>query len=147
MSNRTKLEKRAKELGVSFNSDQSEEELRQLVVEAEASAETDAQELEAEKAAEQEQEVFGEGTKFYKSVLAGLSVQIGDSPERDEQPNMVRFQPYEFRDEARGENYTVGYLATDEPDAQEILDDDGNVEEITEKQYRDQTSSGKKARY
>lgn len=146
MGNRTKLEKRAADLGVEVDPSLSEEELRQLVDEAQASKEADEAELNAQNAADEPEEVFGDGFHFYKSRLAGLSVQIGDTPERDEQPTTVRFQPFEFHDEAKGEDYNIGFLATDEQDAIEILADDVNVEEIDEDEYRKQTAGGKKAR-
>lgn len=90
---------------------------------------------------------FTKDTKFFKSRIAGLAIQIGDEPDRDEQPSVVRFTPYEFRDEKRGENYTVGYLATEEQDALEVLADDPNVTEVDEKEYRDVLENGKRAKY
>lgn len=93
------------------------------------------------------EESFGKDTKFFKSTVAGLSVQIGEEPDRDEQPTTVRFVPYEFFDEEKGDHYVVGYLATDEQDAIEILADDVNVEEIDEKEFKDATENGKRAAY
>jgi hypothetical protein len=89
---------------------------------------------------------FGSDFKFYKSSLAGLSVRIGDEPERSEQPTKVRFVPYSEFDEAKGEHNTVGYLATDEQDAIEVLADDPNVTEIEESEYREATENGKRAK-
>lgn len=96
---------------------------------------------------EQEQKSFGSDFKFFESTLPGLGVRIGDEPARDEQPQKVRFVPYEFFDEEKGDHYSLGYLATDEQDAIEVLSDDPNVKEITEDEYREATEKGKRARY
>lgn len=96
---------------------------------------------------EDQKQEFTKDTKFFKSSIAGLAIQIGDEPSREEQPSVVRFTPYEFRDEKRGENYTVGYLATEEQDALEVLADDPNVTEIDEKEFRDVLENGKRAKY
>ena len=92
-------------------------------------------------------ESFNSDTKFYESVIAGLSVQVGDSPERDEQPELVRFTPYEFFDEEKGEQYVKGYLATDEKDAIEVLSEDPNVSEISKEDYEKAVKDGKRAKY
>lgn len=135
-SNREKLEKKAESLGLKFVPETTDEELQQLI--------NDFQNNDTE---QEGQETFGSGFKFFESQLPGLSVQIGDEPDRDEQPNLVRFTPYEFFDEAKGDHYSLGYLATDEQDAIEVLSDDFNVKEITEDEYRKATSKGKRARY
>lgn len=95
-----------------------------------------------------EKETFGSDFKFYKSSLVpGLGVRIGDEPNRDGVPQKVRFVPYSFYDEEKGETIRVGYLATEEQDAHEVLSDDANVEEIDEKEYRDALDKGTRAKY
>lgn len=128
---RKKLEERADELGLSFVPDTSDEDLEQLITDFEFEEPTDP----------------SADMKYYRSPnLAGLSVQIGDEPDRTEQPTEVRFSPYEERDKKTGDLKRVGYLATDEQDAQEILGDDPNVQEITETEYREATENGTPAR-
>lgn len=137
MSNkRKKLEKRADELGLTYVPDTSDEDLEQLINDFD---ETDEQ--------SEEQDDDNADTKYYRSrTVPGLSVQIGFEPERDEQPLEVRFTPYEYRDDNKGEWVRVGMLATDESDAQEILDDDPNVEEISKKEYYDFVGKNRRAK-
>lgn len=130
MSNkRKKLEKKAEELNLSFVPETTDEELEQLIADFGADVDNDAD------------------TKYYRSkLLPGLSIQIGDEPGRQEQPTEVRFTPYAEKDEKTGDTNRVGYLATDEPDAQEILTDDANVEEISKEEFEQATENGTRAR-
>lgn len=137
MSKRKKLEERAKELGLSFVPDTSDEDLQQLINDFQNDDESN------DKPDSQE---FGSDFLFFKSLIPGLSIQIGDTPERDQQPDYVRFTAYEFFDEKKGEHFSVGYLATDETDAIEVMADDPNVEEINEAEYREATETGKLAK-
>jgi hypothetical protein len=91
-------------------------------------------------------ETFSKDYRFYKSKIAGLTINIGDTPERDEQHEFVRFTPYEFFDEAKGDHYIVGYLATDEQDAIEVLADDINVEEIKQEEYQKVVQTAKRSK-
>lgn len=130
---REKLEDRASELGLTFVPATTDDELQELI--------NDFQNQE-------EEQSFGEGYRFYKSTtLPGLSVQIGDSPTgQQDQPQHVQFTPHEFFDEEKGDHYKVGYLATDEQDAIEVLADDTNVTEISESEYRDETQNAKRVK-
>lgn len=130
-SKREKLESRANELGLSFVPATTDDELQELI--------NDFQ--------NQDEESEREGLHYFKSQVAGLSIQIGDEPARDEQPSTVRFTPYEFFNEERGEHYTVGFLATDEQDALEVLADDANVEEISKEDYEKARQEGKRSKY
>ena len=130
-SKREKLESRANVLGLSFVPATTDDELQELI--------NDFQ--------NQDEESEREGLHYFKSQVAGLSIQIGDEPARDEQPNTVRFTPYEFFNEKRGEHYSVGFLATDEPDALEVLADDANVEEISKEDYEKARQEGKRSKY
>ena len=130
-NNREKLEKRAKKLGLSFVDDTSDEELQDLINDFQNDNPDD-------------QEGFGDGTCFYKSSIAGLSIPVGDPEDNGGVQLHVSFQPYEVFDEKIGERYRVGYLATDEQDVQEVLADDINVEEISEEEYLEATEKHKK---
>ena len=131
---REKLESRATELNLEFVSSTTDDELQQLI--DDFSPENDPAN-------------FGSETKFFKCLtLPGLSVQIGDSPTgQQDQPQHVRFTPFEFFDEEKGDHYRVGYLATDEQDAIEVLADDPNVIEITQAEFLDDTTNAKRAKY
>ena len=85
---------------------------------------------------------FSKDTKFYKSNIVGLSVQIGDTPEAGEEQQTVRFKPMRFFDERAGNHYVVGYLATDEQDAIEVLEDDVNAESIDKAEYEKAMKDG-----
>lgn len=139
---RDKLEKRAKELNLTFVPETTDDELEQLISDFEDNG-TPQQDPEGADGLG----TFGDDYKFYKSSLVpGLSVQIGDEPERDEIPQRVRFTPYSFFIEEKGETVQVGYLATDESDAIEVLADDPNVEEIDENEYREALKTGTRAK-
>lgn len=125
-SKREKLEEKANSLGLSFVASTTDSELEELIKDFD----TEDQ----------------EGTQYYKCLnIPGLSIPLGD----EEAPSgadlkEVRFQPYEAFDEEKGEHYRVGFLATNEPDVQEILADDANVEEISEEEYKEATEKLKK---
>lgn len=129
MSNkRKKLEKKAEELKLSFVPETTDEELEQLIADFDTPEEDNAD------------------MKYYRSKgLPGLSIQIGDEPGREDQPTEVRFTPYQEKDK-NDDAIRVGYLATDEQDAQEILSDDPNVEEISKEDFEKATVNGKRAK-
>lgn len=78
---------------------------------------------------------FSKETKFFRSTISGLAVQVGDAPAPGEQHQTVRFQPRKFFDKRIKEHYVEGYLATDNAEALEKLAADVNVEEIKESEY------------
>lgn len=85
---------------------------------------------------------------YYKSQIPGLAVRIAENEDRDiTGVEKVRFIPYEFTDSKRGEKYRLGLLATDEPEAVEILDDDHNVTKINEDEYNRLVETGKRVPY
>jgi hypothetical protein len=80
--------------------------------------------------------------KYYKSNIAGLSVEIG-APDYDKgevAPKQVRFQPY--REKVFGDSVKVGYLSTDNVAAQKKLENDPNVAEIQQAEYDKATGEG-----
>lgn len=71
---------------------------------------------------------------YYRTRISGLAVQVSPSdPENPIAPEVVRFQPVKER--YQGDQVTVGYLATDDKRAIEILKTDGNVEVISKDDY------------
>ena len=114
---REKLEAKAEELGLSYVPSTTDDELQSLINDFQNNDESDRD------------------FKYFKSTISGLSIQIGDEPGRDEIPQEVRFKPYNFFDEEKGDHYQLGLLRTDEPDAIEVMDDDPNVTEITQDEY------------
>lgn len=93
-----------------------------------------------------ENSTAGEDDRYFKSAISGLTVPFPalDNEDRSELEKSVRFTPYLYKDEAKGEDYKLGLLATDEPDIIEVLEDDINVEEIDEKEYQELVEAGKK---
>lgn len=93
---------------------------------------------------------FSAQTKFYRTRIAGLSVQVGDAPTDEEKekgvvaPPVVRFEAFE--EKRQGDKVVVGYLATDNLVAIKKLAKDGNVEEIQAKEYREATDLEKGAK-
>lgn len=84
-------------------------------------------------------------TKYYRTRIAGLSVVVGElDPTKGEvAPPVVRFEAFEER--FQGDKTSVGYLATDNMVAIKKLAKDGNVEEISEKEYKEATDEEKGA--
>ena len=81
-------------------------------------------------------ENFSGDVKYYRSTIAGLSISLSESDDRsivgvDE----ISFTPVTIHDEEKGEDVRLGFLATDEPEAQEILEDDASVVEISKADY------------
>lgn len=76
--------------------------------------------------------------KYFKSTISGLAIQLNE-PDNDDRTDIgvdeVKFVPVRFFDEARGEHYELGFLATDDEYAQEILAEDSNVTEINKSEY------------
>jgi len=89
-------------------------------------------------------------TKYYRTHIAGLSVQVGDAPSDEEKergtvaPPTVRFEAFE--EKRQGDKVVVGYLATDNLVAIKKLAKDGNVEEISAKEYQESTDLEKGAK-
>lgn len=88
-------------------------------------------------------------TRYFTTPIAGLMVQIGNvTPEDMEKGNVtpphVRFEAYEER--RQGDKVVVGYLATDNLTAISKLAKDGNVTEISEKEYKEATDTEKGAK-
>lgn len=88
--------------------------------------------------------------KYYRTRIAGLSVQVGDAPSDEDKekgtvaPPVVRFEAFEERHQ--GDKVVFGYLATDNLVAIRKLAKDGNVEQISEKDYNDATDLEKGAK-
>ena len=88
--------------------------------------------------------------KYYRTRIAGLSVQVGDAPSDEDKekgtvaPPVVRFEAFEERHQ--GDKVVFGYLATDNLVAIKKLAKDGNVEQISEKDYNDATDLEKGAK-
>lgn len=89
-------------------------------------------------------------TKYYRTHIAGLSVQTGAAPTDKEKekgtvaPPTVRFEAFE--EKRQGDKVVVGYLATDNLVAINKLAKDGNVEEISAKEYQESTDLEKGAK-
>lgn len=75
---------------------------------------------------------FEKGTKFFRSNVSGLIISTGED-------TSVRFQPY--YEKYQGDDVRVGYLATADERALEVLAEDLNVEEISEKEFVKATDS------
>lgn len=75
---------------------------------------------------------FEKGTKFFRSNVSGLIISTGEE-------TSVRFQPY--YEKYQGDDVRVGYLATADKRALEVLATDGTVEEISEKDFVKATQS------
>lgn len=101
--------------------------------ETEADDETPVQKLEKD---------FKKDTQFFKSIIPGLHITFGPRPRRNQlklqkKAHFVRFIPYKGFNEEKGEEYTIGLLHTEEPDAIEVMQDDPNVTELTKDEYLD----------
>jgi hypothetical protein len=72
-------------------------------------------------------------TRFFKTAIAALKVNVGAPPDGSLDHNYVRFTPIHQKWE--GEPTKFGYLATDNKRAIEILSDDPNVVEIQGSEY------------
>lgn len=81
-------------------------------------------------------------TKYFKSRISGLEIVVGDPPEDKSSLDheKVRFVPY--REKFQGDNIKVGYLATDNARALEILATQPDVQEITKKDFDQATGEG-----
>jgi hypothetical protein len=88
--------------------------------------------------------------KYYRTPIAGLSVQVGAAPSDEDKekgivaPPVVRFEAFE--EKRQGDKVVVGYLATDNLVAIKKLAKDGNVEEISAKEYQEATDLEKGAK-
>lgn len=80
----------------------------------------------------------GKGMKYYRCREASaLTVIVGPPVEGGVVPQTVRFAPFEERYE--GEAVKVGYLATDNKRAIQLLKEDSSVEEIDEEEFVSRT--------
>ena len=82
------------------------------------------------------------GVKYYRSRLHGLSVVVNndlEDPDPTTAVEKVRFEP--FQEKFQGDDVKVGYLATDNKRAQELLDNDPSVEELTKDEYEKATDT------
>lgn len=95
---------------------------------------------------ENQDEEFNSDTRFYKSSIPGLAVALPplDEEDRSELHQEVKFTPYNFFDEKKGDHFQLGLLATDEFEVLEVLADDPNVEEISEEEYQQLLSEVRK---
>jgi len=84
--------------------------------------------------------------KYYRTRLSGLQVVVGklDPTKGEVAPPTVKFEAYEER--YQGDKVSIGYLATDNSVAIEKLKNDGNVEEISQKDFEDATNEEKGAK-
>lgn len=72
--------------------------------------------------------------KYFRSKIAGLSVVVDQTPAEGQiAPQIVKFTAYNER--VFGDQIKVGYLATDNARAIELLSVDPSVEVITKKEY------------
>jgi hypothetical protein len=127
---REDLEKKAKELGLSFVPESSDSDLEKLIKDFESEDKDPTKK------------------QYYKTATAGLAVSLSDSDERGSVGvDEVRFTPYELWDEKKGDHYRLGLLETDEPEAIEILDEDSSVTNITQTEYKNLIKDGKKIAY
>lgn len=80
--------------------------------------------------------------KYFKSRLAGLQVVVGqpDTKKGEVAPKTVDFTKVE--EKYQGDRVYVGYLATDNKRALEVLANDPNVEEIDQDDYEQATKTG-----
>ncbi len=87
---------------------------------------------------DQNQSSSSKSMKYFKSTIAGLSIQINE-PDNDDRADIgideAKFTPVRFRDEQAGEYYYLGFLATDDEYVHEVLADDPNVTEIKKSEY------------
>lgn len=75
--------------------------------------------------------------KYFRSLNDGLAVQVGDNnPEGSYDPDLlvhVRFTRY--TEKFQGDTIRVGYLATDNARAIEVLSNDPYVSELSKEDY------------
>ncbi len=80
--------------------------------------------------------------KYFRTRLHGLKIVVGEpSPGQIEQES-VSFVPYFERWD--GDRIKVGYLETDNSVAIEKLTEDINVDEISEKEFKEATDTNRK---
>lgn len=78
------------------------------------------------------------GKKYFRSKVWGLSVVVDPTPEEGQvAPQIVQFEA--FVERIQGDQTKVGYLATDNARAIEILSEDPSVESISRKEYKEAT--------
>lgn len=85
-----------------------------------------------------QKQTTGAVVKYYKSTIAGLSLQLNE-PDNDDRAEIgideAKFVPVRFFDEKAGEHYQLGFLATDDEYAQDLLEEDPHVTEIQKSEY------------
>ncbi len=84
-----------------------------------------------------------DGLRYFKSQIAGLTVQVGPPLSHEVAPQTVRFVPYE--EKFQGDPVKVGYLATDNAVAIKKCRADDNVEEIDKDEF-EKATTGKNAK-
>ena len=77
-------------------------------------------------------------TRFFRSLIPGLSVQLAPVKEGDVAPETVRFVPYRYISDM-GEDLYFGYLKTNDERAIAILEKDNNVTEIEQDDFKKYT--------
>lgn len=122
----------------SFNPDELDEKDRQAALDA---INEGGEDLEQPDPTPQLAQQSGK-TKYYKSNIGGLGVTYAPAGKGDIAPHRVFFRPY--RENNRGDDVVVGYLATDIPQAQTRLAGSRHVTEITKKEYDAMTDASDK---
>lgn len=77
-------------------------------------------------------------TRFFRSLVPGLSIQLAAAQEGEVAPETVRFVPYRYISDM-GEDLYFGYLKSNDPRALAILEKDSNVTEIEEDDFKKYT--------
>lgn len=152
MAKKEDLIKEASELGIpGLDPDMTNDQLQTAINDfkaekeaEEAAAQEDEPEVDENEVPFEPAENLQNGVKYYRSTLPGLSVAVEEPEQRSDLLNEIHFQPVEHWNEQLGDHYKLGYLATDEPNAIEILADDQNVTEITWEQYWAATELGER---
>jgi len=75
--------------------------------------------------------------RFYRSRLSGLSISLRDDVTLADPSKVEEIRFVAKTEKFQGDTIQVGYLATDDVRAFPILENDFNVEEISEKEYND----------
>jgi hypothetical protein len=76
------------------------------------------------------------GVHYWRSRQASsLRIRVGEPENPGGTAEYVQFTPVTQRWD--GDSVLVGYLATDHPDANDILAEDGTVEEISQREFEE----------
>lgn len=126
MANKEELLEKAQNLGLDVNEESTKADIQAALDNYDA-----------------EQEPEDGESRYFKTPISGLTIPFGEA-KPGEMEKSARFTPYQLFDQAKGDHYKVGLLATDEPDILEVLEKDGNVQEIDQEEYEGLIESGKK---